>query len=283
MANTPLAGLNIVVTRPLEQAVQLQQGIEQLGGSAILFPLLEISPPKDLTPLRQMIARLVEFNLVIFISPNAVKYGMEVVRESGMLSRINCRSGFIPTAECEIEGSRDESRPTKAPLDLRIAAVGQGSAKALRELGVENVIAPVGQSDSEALLALPELQEVEGWKIAIFRGDGGRELLGDTLKRRGAEVEYVTCYLRSKPQQNIQQLLDKQPQAIIVSSSEALTYLTEMFVEAGASYWAEMPLFVSHERIAATAKNLGWQNIYQTEAGDDGVTSALIAWASEHH
>ncbi|MEI7842366.1 MAG: uroporphyrinogen-III synthase [Gallionellaceae bacterium] len=254
MADTPLAGLNIVVTRPLEQAVPLRQRIEQLGGNAILFPLLEISPPADLTSLHQAIARLAEFNLAIFISPNAVRFGMAEINAAGGL-----------------------------PSLLEVATVGQGSANALRELGVEKVIAPIGQSDSEALLALPALQVVQGWKIGIFRGDGGRDLLGDTLKQRGAEVEYVTCYQRGKPQQNIRKLLEKQPQAITVSSSEALSYLTEMLVESSASYWAGIPLFVSHERIAATAKNQGWQNIYQTEAGDEGVISALIAWASERH
>ncbi len=254
MANTPLAGLNIVVTRPLQQAVPLQQRIEQLGGNAISFPLLEISPAKDLTALRQIIARLAGFQLAIFISPNAVKYGMAEINAAGGL-----------------------------PSKIKVAAVGQGSANALRALGAEQVIAPVGKSDSEALLALAELQDVQGWKIAIFRGDGGRELLGDTLKQRGAVVEYVTCYLRSKPQQSIEQLLKEQPHAITLSSSEALIYLTEMCAESAARHWAEIPLFVSHERIAAMAKQHGWQNIYPTEAGDEGVITALIAWASEHH
>ncbi len=254
MANTPLAGLNIVVTRPLAQAVQLQHRIEQLGGNATLFPLLEISPPKDVIALHKVIAGLADFKLAIFISPNAVRYGMAEINAAGGL-----------------------------PSQLEIATVGQGSANTLRELGVDEVIAPVGKSDSEALLALPELQNVQGWKIAIFRGDGGRELLGDTLKQRGAVVEYVTCYLRSKPQQSIQQLLNKQPRAITLSSSEALTYLTEMLANSKAGSLVKTPLFVPHERIAATAKNQGWQNVYLTEAGDEGVISALIAWASEHH
>jgi uroporphyrinogen-III synthase len=254
MADLPLAGLNIVVTRPLEQALQLQQRIEQLGGNPLLFPLLEISAPKDIVALRQVIARLGKFNLAIFVSPNAVRYGMAEINAAGGL-----------------------------PRQLQVATVGQGSAKALHELGVAKVIAPTGQSDSEALLSLPDLQAVGGWMVAIFRGDGGRELLGDTLKKRGAEVEYVTCYQRSQTQQSIHQLLDKSPQLITITSSEALLFLTQMLAATGSNKLAKIPLFVSHERIAAKAKNQGWENVYQTGAGDEGVIDSLIAWASNRH
>ncbi len=98
----------------------------------------------------------------------------------------------------------------------------------MRDLGIAQVIAPTERFDSEALLALPELQNVSGWRVAILRGDGGRELLGDTLKARGAQVEYVTCYQRSKPHLDIGALLAARPDAITVSSSEALGYLWQM-------------------------------------------------------
>ena len=250
MTNTPLAGLNIVVTRPREQAVQLQQRIEQLGGNAILFPLLEISPPTDTQTLHELIARLSDFDLAIFISPNAVHYGM---------SAIQAASGL--------------------PSGLRIATVGQGSARALHDAGVKDVLAPQDRSDSEALLALPELQNVHGWKIAIFRGDGGRELLGDTLKQRGAQVEYATCYHRTQTQQNISTLLRARPDAITLSSSEALGYLLDMLDVSAQKQIAPVPLFVPHARIAAAAQQQGWQEIIQTAGGDDGIISGLIVWS----
>ncbi len=250
MESLPLAGLNIVVTRPLEQAAQLQQRIEQLGGNAVMFPLLDISPPADTQALRNLIARLSEFDLAIFISPNAVRYGMAEIMTSGRL-----------------------------PVGLRIATVGQGSAKALRDAGIQDVIAPQDRSDSEALLALPPLQDVRGWKVVIFRGDGGRELLGDTLKARGAEVEYATCYQRSKTQQNLSALLNIKADAITLSSSEALGHLWEMLDEAGRKQLASVPLFVPHARIAAAAQQQGWQKVIRTASGDDGVVSGLAAWA----
>jgi len=250
MTSLPLAGLNIVVTRPREQAVKMQQRIEQFGGNVILFPLLEIEPVPDAGILQDTVTRLSDFDLAIFISPNAVRYGMAAIQSVGVL-----------------------------PSGLKVATVGQGSAQTLREAGVTSVIAPADGGDSEALLALAELQNVQGCKIVIFRGDGGRELLGDTLKARGAEVEYITCYHRSKPSLDIRALLSHRFDAITLSSSEALVYLREMLDEAFRKQILSVPLFVPHKRIAEKAQKLGWQKVIQTASGDDGVVSGLVAWA----
>ena len=250
--DTPRAGLNIAVTRPREQAVQLAQRIEQAGGKVVLFPLLEISPAADPQALRALVSRLHEFNLAIFISPNAVRYGMEAI----------CAEGILPAR-------------------LKIATIGQGSAKALHDLGVQEVIAPQDRFDSEALLALSALQNVSGWRVVIFRGNGGRELLGDMLKARGATVEYAECYQRIKPQQDGAALLAADPHAIIVTSSEALGYLWDMFDEAGRTWLATVPLFVPHTRITDAAQHLGWRNVIETAGGDDGLLSSLVAWTKE--
>lgn len=250
-ATLPLAGLNIVITRPREQAVGLVRRIEQLGGKPLLFPLLEIAAVSDDRALREQISRLKQTDLAIFISPNAVRYGMAAIRASGEI-----------------------------PASLKIASVGQGSAKALRGLGIERIIAPTERFDSESLLELPDLQNVAGRRAMIFRGDGGRELLGDTLKARGAQVEYVTCYLRSKPDVDVGALLKVIPDALTVTSSEALGHLREMLDEAQRRVVYAITLLVPHERIAETARQLGWQQVIVTESGDDGMMSGLIAWAN---
>ncbi len=252
MTNSALAKLNIVVTRPQEQANSLAQRITSLGGHAILFPLLEIEPVTDSRLLSDLIARLADFDLAIFISPNAVQYGMAAIQTAGEL-----------------------------PKGLRIAAVGQSTARALLNEGVSDIIAPLDRSDSEALLAMSQLQNVRNWKIVIFRGDGGRELLGDTLKTRGAEVEYVTCYRRNKPMVDISTLLLSKPDAITISSSEALAYLRDMLNDADQRHILAVPLFVPHARIAEKAHIQGWHNVIQTASGDDGVVSGLVAWAQE--
>jgi len=248
--NLPLTGLKIVITRPREQTAQLVQRIEQAGGKTVFFPLLEIAPAADPQKLRAIVSHLNEFNLAIFISPNAVRYGMEEIRATGAL-----------------------------PIQLKIATIGQSSAQALRDLGVPKIIAPQDRFDSENLLALPELQSVAGWRIVIFRGNGGRELLGETLQSRGATVEYAECYQRSKPALDSTALIGQAPHAIIVTSSEALGYLWNLFDEKGKVWLTGIPFFVPHQRIAEAAHHLGVNNVIETKEGDDGLLTSLVAWA----
>jgi uroporphyrinogen-III synthase len=247
-----LPGLKVLVTRPRDQAVELAKRIELAGGTAVLFPLLDISPVQDAAILREQVARLDEADMAIFISPNAVRFGIGAIREFG-----------------------------KIPESLKIAAVGQGSARDLRALGLHRIIAPTERFDSEGLLALPELQQVAGWKILIFRGDGGRELLGDTLRERGASVEYVACYQRSKPQQDQGVILAASPDVISVTSSEALGYLWAMLDTGAREKLRSTPLFVPHPRIAGLAREQGWQRVELTESGDAGLLNALSAWCSK--
>ena len=250
-ASAPLAGLNIVVTRPREQAVALAQRIEQAGGRPLLFPLLEIAAA-DPQPLQDAIARLADFDLAVFVSPNAVRYAAPPILAAGPL-----------------------------PSGLKLGTIGQGSARALGELGAQHVIAPQGRSDSEALLALPELQQMKGRHVAIFRGDGGRELLGDTLQARGAVVEYVTCYRRSPAQP--QSPLPLEVDAYSVTSSEALRHLWQLAAGAAREALLAIPLFVPHPRIATAALELGWRDVETAAGGDDGLLSGLIAWTKHRN
>lgn len=239
-----------MVTRPTAQAKQLVLAIEKLGGICTQFPLLEITPLADDHALRELISRLSEFYLAIFISPNAVKFGMEAIQKLGGL-----------------------------PDSLKIATIGPGSAQALQDDGVKKVLVPTLQFDSEGLLALAELQNVKNKKIAIFRGDSGRELLGDTLKLRGAQIEYATCYLRSQPALDVNVLLASRPDALSISSSEALNNLWDALQGDAKIQFTALPLFVSHPRIASAAQKQGWQHIITTENGDTGLLSALASWA----
>lgn len=249
MTSLPLTGLKIVVTRPREQAAQLTRRIEQAGGIPLLFPLLDIAPAANQQELNEKVSRLGGFDLAVFISPNAVRFGMAAINAGGA-----------------------------TPAGIRFAAVGQGSARALREQGVHEIIVPKERFDSEALLALPEMQDVQGWRVMIFRGNGGRELLGDTLKARGAEVEYATCYQRSKPQLDMAGLLNAHPDALTVTSSEALAYLWEMANGSARQKLSALPLFAPHERIAEAARALGWRNAVAANGGDEGLLAGLIAW-----
>jgi uroporphyrinogen-III synthase len=227
--------------------------IHAAGGQAILFPVLEILDADDLKPFNSLIDRLEAFDLAIFISPNAVNKAMKLIAARRAL-----------------------------PAELKIAAIGRGSVKALRRFGIPEVIAPANRFDSEALLALPSLQEVRGQRVVIFRGKGGRELLGDTLIARGARLEYAECYRRGKPNLDAAPLLTawarNELHAIVVTSSDGLRNLFDMVGKPGQRLLRTTPLVVPHLRIAETARGLGLGNVVLTEAGDEGIVAGLCQY-----
>jgi uroporphyrinogen-III synthase len=136
--------------------------------------------------------------------------------------------------------------------------------------------------DSEALLALPQLVTVNGKKVLILRGDVGRELLADTLRERGAEVDCITCYRRSGPPDGVLPLLRAwhagQLDALTISSSEGLRYLIDMLDPESRAFLLQTPVFVPHARIADNAKQLGLNKIVLTEGADSGILAGLRAY-----
>ena len=255
----PLAGRHIVVTRPAGQATHLAEALVAAGAHPVLFPVLAIAPLTDNSTLVAQIIRLDQYDLAIFISPNAVQMALHEV-----LSR----------------------RPW--PTHLRVATVGRSSEAALQAhdlTGQERqVLCPRGRFDSEALLELPELQSMEDRRVIIFRGDGGRELLADTLRQRGASVDYANCYQRSMPAADPAPLLKLweagQLDAITVTSSEGLHNLAHMAGQLGLAWLRKTPLFVPHTRIAAAAEAFGIHTVILTEPADAGLLVGLLRYFS---
>ena len=249
----PLAGRTIVVTRPRAQAAALAGAISEAGGIPLIFPLLEISPATDPQSLQQAVANLAQYALAIFISPNAVDYALPAILQHGPW-----------------------------PSTLIPAAVGLGTVRALAAHGVTGCVAPNERFDSEALLALPQMLTVDGKKVLIFRGDGGRELLAETLRQRGAEVDYATCYRRSGPADGILPLLAAwragRLDALTVSSSEGLHYLIDLLDAEGRRFLQKTPVFVPHARIAETARELGVSHTILTDPADAGILAGLRAY-----
>ncbi len=253
----PLQGRHIVVTRPAGQAAHLASALVGLGAKPVLFPVLAIFDIEDQTPLLDLAIRLDRFDLAAFVSPNAVEKALPVIL------------GHRPW-----------------PVGLRAATVGRSSEQALAAFGIRDVVAPNERFDSEALLELPELQDVQGKRVVIFRGDGGRELLAETLVARGAEVEYVTCYRRGKPDVDAAPLLklwgDGQLDAVTVTSSEGLRNLFDMVGKLGQAWLRKTPVFVPHQRIAEQARELGCHEIILTGPADDGLIGGLTEYFRTH-
>ena len=252
MDELPLAGKGIVVTRPAHQAQHLVRLITAAGGNAIPFPTIEIVDIPDQRPLMALIARLEEFDIAIFVSPNAVNQALKLIKVRRAL-----------------------------PPHLKLATIGNGGVRELKRHGVVHVIAPA-HFDSEALLDMAEMRAVAGRRIVIFRGTGGRELLADTLRARGAVVEYANCYERGRPQVDAAPLFDAWASdalhAITVTSSEGLRNLFELVGDAGLAQLKTTPLFLPHTRIERTARELGFARIVLTGSGDKALVQDLAHW-----
>lgn len=161
------------------------------GATPIHFAAIEIAEPRDVAGLKALIERLPTFDWAIFISPNAVSRALQLMQGWGH----------------------------EWPPAVRMAAIGRGSARELKKLGFANILVPEGRFDSESLLSLPPMQHIAGQSVVVFRGEGGRELLGDTLKAQGARVEYGECYRRVAPTADVSGLLRTWPARVFLRSS----------------------------------------------------------------
>lgn len=257
-----LKNVTVLVTRPAHQADNLACLIEQQGGKAVRFPVIEILEPENSDALRGIVDHLDQFDMAIFISPNAVNKAMNL---------IHARRGGLPP-------------------ELRIACVGRVSANELMKYGISSVIAPERKFNSEALLALPELQQVEKKNIVIFRGDGGRGLLGDTLSRRGADIVYAECYRRGRPSTNPMPLLHSWSGGdigiVTITSTQGLQNLYSMVGTKGRPRLLKTPVIVVSQKQAAVCRELGFKHspMVADEPSDEAIVQAIKAWRkSEHH
>lgn len=260
MARPELRGAGVLVTRPDHQADRLCALIEAAGGRAIRFPVMAIAAPRDVAPALALIAQLAQYNLAIFISANAVERGLDLI----------------------------ETHVGALPPQLIVAAVGAATARALqRRLGRDPDLMPDGRYDSEALLALAQLQTVAGWRVAIFRGEGGRELLADTLRSRGAAVDYAEVYRRVMPAGDTAALtawLSRgEVDIVTVTSSEGLRNLVQLAGDENSRRLRRLPLVTVSDRTAALAHQLGFAQPARVapEASDEGMMEAVAGWLSE--
>ena len=257
--NGPLQGKRILVTRPAGQAAGLASEIAARGGEAACFPLIDIARPESWQAADDAIARLEAFALVIFVSPNAVAFGL------GRLLSL---------------------RPW--PENLAAGAVGPGTARLLADAGIDEVVVPQERYDSEALLALEPLcaERVAVRAVLILRGDGGRELLADTLRARGASVECVTCYRRTAPRDGafvVSLLRSDARDAVTLASSEGLRNFMQLLDTGSREKLLSLPVFVPHRRIADEAARLGLRRVVLTGPADSGLVAGMSSYRWSDH
>lgn len=254
MSNGELAGLRVVITRPAHQAQALSQAISAAGGEPLLFPGLEIAPPQDIALAQAQLARLADHDWLIFISANAVhaarRYADAALRAYGG----------------------------------RIAAVGAATASALAEVGIGVDLQPEADFSSEGLLATAALRDVEGSRVLIIRGEGGREHLAQTLRARGASVEYAEVYQRRCPASSPAQIeatwVRRAPGAVIATSLQIIDNLDRILTtELARQAWLAAQWVVVSQTMVARAQALGCSRPALLAQPDDrALLAALLAW-----
>jgi len=248
-----LNGLGVLIVRPAGMGERVATALAAEGAQPILFPTIEVLGPPRPARLDALIARLQTFDWAIFISPTAAREGMREVRTR-----------------------------RRWPAGPRIAAVGRGTATVLEELGFAKVLVPEGAGDSESLAALPELQDIAGQSVVVFRGEGGRERLARMLSERGAVVEYAECYRRSRPATDASPVLERLRSggvhAVCAASGEAIANLRDLLGAEGMALAAATPVFVPHPRVAAAARDAGFAQAIVVPGGDPATIEGMAAF-----
>lgn len=273
MTQHNLQSYRVLVTRPSAQADHWQQLLKDHGATPVLAPLMAIRPfdehsdPQAVRSIKNIILDFDGYTHVIFVSQNAVKHGMDWL---------------------------DEYWP-QLPERQTYFAVGKATAAALSTYDVE-VVAADTTMNTEALLALPELhhEKINGAAVLIFRGQGGRPLLAEELKARGAQVTYGELYEREFPggPKHIRSIIDQESfgqgkidhDVVAIHSGESLQnwnrVVTECDPEQTASLRA-LPLLTPGARVAELAREMGYNNtIVALNASDDEMLKALVQWQS---
>ncbi len=246
--------LKILVTRPAHQNKNLTEQLEVLGHKVVNLPTIDIKPAQPTTFLKQLGEQIKDYDIALFVSRNAVDHAFNYLL------------------------------PEHLPEKLKLGVIGKGSLLAIQSLGIESQIIPAHSYNSEGLLDTPVLQEVAGKNIIIFRGQAGRNLLGDTLQQRGARVTYCEVYRRVLPEytdERLEGLFNGSSFDLAVfTSAEGLQNCFQLVNKQQAHLLQQTPWLLISERMRETARNLrhNARIIIAKRASDEGILQAIQTW-----
>ncbi|BBM01057.1 uroporphyrinogen-III synthase [Microbulbifer sp. GL-2] len=247
-----LRGKRILTTRPVHQSTSWCVLLRAKGAQVDNIPMLAIAPLEAPEAQQAIKNRILDFDQVeeaIFVSQNAVRYGMDWLE------------GYWP----------------QLPLGPRYYAIGAATANALSARGVQCEHSDA-HMNSEDLLNLPSLQQVDDRRILIFRGSGGRTLIGNTLRERGAHVDYCELYQRTLPPDAADHLKKYHAtvDAISVHSGETLTNLSLCIEQSSLMRLRQAAIICPSQRVAKQAKDLGFPLVYPAlNASDSAMLEAM--------
>ncbi|HEY5740861.1 MAG TPA: uroporphyrinogen-III synthase [Gammaproteobacteria bacterium] len=248
-----LQGQVILNTRPAHQQAELTALLERDGARVLSFPVIEIVASG--TPLAQP----VDHDILLFVSRNAVDHGLDLLDA------------------------------TRLPPGVQLGVIGAATRAALLER-----VGDVGERliesqpfNSEALLEADALQRVAGKRILILRGQAGRNLLGDQLSARGAQVDYLEVYRRELPRHDpaaFERLTaERFPTLVVLTSNEGMHNLFELVETAAAARLRAIPWLLISERMRESALKLGHNGpiVIAHGASDDGIWQTIREWAKQ--
>lgn len=252
--------MRVLVTRPTNVATELAEKISAMGDIAELFPTVDIQQTPNRASLQCAIDKLNTQDMAIFVSRSAVQFGMPAIQ---------ARWPILP--------------------HIVWAAIGPGTANALYDHGISKVLVPEHPPyESESLLALPTFQSLHKKHIYLFRGNGGRELLSDTLSARGATVQAIEVYQRCLPTFNqVERIQDwhhtpNNINVIVTTSADCLHNLMLLVGDAMGTL-KEIPIVVVGARMYKLAKELKFKHPMIATGADDGsIIKVLKAFKDNH-
>lgn len=234
--------------------------LQALGVDALALPLIGIASVADEGPLLAAWARLEQYRLVVFVSPNAVDH-------------------FF--------ARRPDGRAWCA--GVHAASPGPGTTQVLltQGLAAAQVIEPASDSaqfDSEALWQQLSQRDWRGADVLIVRGEGGgREWLAQRLREQGATVDLLAAYRRCDPQLDDSQLglleaalAEPERHVWFFSSSEAVDRLQAL---APAAAWSRARAVATHPRIAERAQRAGFGTVVASHPSLEAVAACLQSLA----
>ncbi|KHF26534.1 uroporphyrinogen-III synthase [Solemya velum gill symbiont] len=239
-----LKQLRVLVTRPAHQAAPLLDALRAHGAEPLAFPTIEISAaPGAAASLRDA----GQYSDLIFVSANAVTYSLD---------------HFTPDNQ-------------------RVIAIGAATHKALDARGVTVDLSPRGQADSEHLLAHPDMQQMQGRRVLIIRGESGRELLAQNLLERGAKVDYTEVYQRQIPSDAdcsmLRQEWRQKVDVITTTSNVIINNLLELC--GNQESILETPIVVISKRCSRHAHACGFRKIIESKgASAEAIITALCEY-----
>ncbi len=242
-----LEGKRILVTRAVHQASKLSDGLRPLGAEPVEVPVLEIQPPADRAPLDRALRELESYNWLILTSANTLR----VVAWSSFLDKI---------------------------ANLKVAAVGEATAEAARNAGLQVALVPETYV-AEALVDCLANQAA-GKRILLVRAEVARDVIPDALRAAGAVVDVVDAYRNGLPAaapERLRAALEKGIDAATFTSSSSVTHLADAARAAGIRFpFAGVHAISIGPITSQTLRELGWRPAAEASQSDlPGLVAAV--------